>query len=180
MHCKIGAVWDLPTVTGMGVIDFRDLLGSAGPAGVTITPSDLQATTAHPDPESIARTKPPLSSVVLSGGARVVELALIVALSLAARETQAHSISTLDLIASVVIAALAVSMLQFCRAYKLATLKSVGKTATRLLIAWSLSLFLVDGAVKLVKIDSPDVSAWLTTLYLFGIGALLPCRFAFL
>jgi Undecaprenyl-phosphate glucose phosphotransferase len=163
----------------MSAIDFRELLRSAGPAGGGIAPPASEAA-APTRLESIARTKPPLSSTVLSDSARTVEFVLIVALSLFARSLQEHGIDALDVIGSVLIAVLAVGMLQTCRAYQMATLKSIWKTTTKLLATWSLSIVLFDCAVKLAKMDSDDAFAWLTTLYLFGIGSLLPCRLVLL
>jgi Undecaprenyl-phosphate glucose phosphotransferase len=161
--------------SGISAIDFRELLQSAGPPGGSIASPALKATSpARLEP--VARTKPPLSSTVLSDSVRAVEFVLITTLSLVARDLQGHGIGALDFIRSVLIAILAVGMLRVCRAYQMATLKSIWRTATKMFITWSLSILLIGCAVKLAKLDSAEVSAWLTTLYLFGIGSLLPGR----
>ena len=113
---------------------------------------------------------------MLSDSARTVEFVLIAALSLIARSFQGHGLYARGFIGSVLIAVLAVGLLQVSRAYQMATLKSIWRTATKLLVTWSLTIALTGYAIKLGKVESPDITVWLTTLYLFGIGALLSCR----
>ena len=160
----------------MSAIAFRELLRSAaGPAGAGIaSPRSEAASPTRIEP--VVRARPPLSSAVLSGSARTVEFFLIAALSLIARTLQGHGLYARGLIGSILIAVLAVGMLQISRAYQMATLKSIWRTATKLLVTWSLSIVLIGYAIKLAKIESPDFTAWLTTLYLFGIGSLLSYR----
>lgn len=157
----------------MSAIDFRELLRCAGPADGSVAPSNSDAATPAFTPVAHAK---PLSGAVLSGSARTAEFVLIAALSLAVRNLQGHRLDAQGVIGSVLIAIFAVGVLQFFRAYQMATLKSLWRTATRLLIAWALSIVLIGCAVKLAKLDSAGVWAWLTTLYLFGVGSLLACR----
>ena len=163
----------------MSAIAFRELLRSAVPAGGGIaSPNPEAASPTRVGP--VARAKPQLSAAVLSDSVRTVEFVLIATLALVARNLQGHSVDTRGLIGAVLIALLAVGMLQVSRAYQMATLKSIWKTATKLLVTWSLSIVLIYNAAKFARLDSADISARLVTLYLFGIGWLLPCRLIFL
>src|SRR5579862_2382428 len=126
----------------MSAIAFRELLRSAVPAGGGIASANPEA--ASPTRiEPVARAKPQLSAAVLSDSVRTVEFVLIATLALVARNLQGHSVDARGLIGAVLIALLAVGMLQLSRAYQMATLKSIWKTATKLLVTWSLSIVLI-------------------------------------
>ena len=162
----------------MSAFDIRDLLEAAGPseAGIGAVRSD-----SAPLSESAPPRRATMSPVVVAGLVRAVEGASIFGLGSLLRLTMLHDSVPYGLThigAIALIAFMTVGLIQAAGGYRIGAFRAYGKTALRLIAAWSLTFLVVVSGLLLTGRADQSAHVWLVTFFAAGLAALLMGRFA--